>query len=409
MEARLSDLVVRRASMVFGYDQPGPLAVVIRGGLVERVVPDLGPEGASFGEAPELDAAGRAVVPGFVDAQTHLVFAGDRGDEFAARLAGRRYEAGGIMRTVGTTRSASSAALLHSLAERAAACLAGGTTTVEVKSGYGLDTATELRLLEVVASANADPSVAVELVPTFLGAHLDAGPGYIDRVIDEMLPAVAQAGLATSCDAFCDLGALTLDQSRRVLSAAQRYGMAIRIHAEELAHTGAARLAAELGCLSADHLVHATPEDAQALAGAGVVAVLLPATSFSLRSAYAPARMLLDAGVTLALASDCNPGTSYTSSMPFVIALACSAYGVTVAQAVRAATEGGARALGRHDIGHLRPGARGDLVVLRGSDWVDLAYRPGMPAVDSVVKDGRVVYRVGPPGQKPGSLQSVDE
>jgi imidazolonepropionase len=204
-----------------------------------------------------------------------------------------------------------------------------------------------------------------------------------------MLPACA--GLAVSCDAFCDAGALTVEQSRRVLEAGRRHGLAPRIHAEELAWTGGAQLAAELGCLSADHLVHATAEDAKALAAAGVVAVLLPATSFSLRSAYAPARTLLDAGVEIALATDCNPGTSYTTSMPFVIALACSAYGLSAEEAVRAATAGGARALRRSDIGHLRPGARGDLAVLAGEHWVDLAYHPGMPMIASVVKDGAVV------------------
>lgn len=381
----MADLAVRRAARVFGCDVAGPLAVVIRDGVVERVVPD-GDVDVDV-DLPELDAAGGAVVPGFVDAHTHLVFAGDRADEFAARLAGRPYEAGGIMRTVAATRTAPFEALVGETARRANSCLAGGTTTIEVKSGYGLDVATERRLLEAVAAAGE--RTPAELVPTFLGAHLAPDPSYVDLVVDEMLPACA--GLAVSCDAFCDVGALTVEQSRRVLEAGRRYGMAPRIHAEELAWTGGAQLAAELGCLSADHLVHATPEDAAALAAAGVVAVLLPATSFSLRSAYAPARVLIDAGVEIALATDCNPGTSYTTSMPFVIALACSAYGLSADEAVRAATEGGARALGRTDIGHLRPGARGDLAVLAGEHWVDLAYHPGMPMIAAVVKDGAVV------------------
>jgi imidazolonepropionase len=379
----MADLVVRRAGRVFGYDARGPLAIVIRAGVVERVLPD----GEVDVDLPELDAGGRAVIPGFVDAHTHLVFAGDRADEFAARLAGQPYEAGGIMRTVEATRAATFESLVDGTVRRAEECLAGGTTTIEVKSGYGLDVATERRLLEAVAAAAA--RTAAELVPTFLGAHLAPDPSYIDVVVEEMLPACA--GLATSCDAFCDVGALTVAQSRRVLEAGRRHGLALRIHAEELAWTGGARLAAELGCLSADHLVHATPDDAAALAGAGVVAVLLPATSFCLRSAYAPARMLLDAGVTIALATDCNPGTSYTTSMPFVVALACSAYGLSADEAVRAATEGGARALGRSDIGHLRAGAGGDLVVLAGDHWVDLAYHPGMPQVAHVVKAGVVV------------------
>ncbi|HVM02949.1 MAG TPA: imidazolonepropionase, partial [Acidimicrobiales bacterium] len=338
---------------------------------------------------PELDAAGRAVVPGFVDAHTHLVFAGDRAAEFAARLEGRRYEAGGIWATVAATRAATFVELVDATVARAGQCLAGGTTTIEVKSGYGLETAAERRLLEVVAAAGE--RTAAELVPTFLGAHLAPDDDYVDLVVEEMLPACA--GLAVSCDAFCDEGALSVDQARRVLEAGRRHGLAPRVHAEELAHRGGARLAAEVGCLSADHLVHADADDARALAAAGVVGVLLPATSFGLRSAYAPAAMLRDAGVTLALATDCNPGTSYTTSMPFVIALACSAYGLTVDQAVRAATEGGARALGRRDLGHLRPGGAGDLVVLDSDHWVDLAYRPGRDPVAAVVKAGRVVRR----------------
>ena len=362
--------------------------MVVRDGVVEGVVPEAELDAASLaGDRPELDAAGRAVVPGFVDCHTHLVFAGDRADEFAARLAGRPYEAGGILRTVAASREASFEELVEATARRADGALATGTTTLEVKSGYGLDTAHERRLLEVVAQV--DRRVPAELVPTFLGAHLAPDPDYVELIVREMLPACAP--LAASCDAFCDEGALTVDQARRVLEAGRRHGLGLRIHAEELARTGGAQLAAELACLSADHLVHANQGDATALAAAGVVGVLLPATSFSLRSAYAPARVLLDAGATLAVATDCNPGTSYTTSMPFVIALACSAYGLSVDEAVRAATEGGALALGRTDIGHLRPGARADLVVLEGEHWVDLAYRPGMPAVAAVVKDGRVV------------------
>ena len=379
----MADLAVRRAGRVFGYDLDGPLAIVIRDGMVERVVPDSD----VCADLPELDAGGGAVIPGFVDAHTHLVFAGDRAGEFAARLAGRPYEAGGIMRTVEATRAAPFDRLVDETVRRAESCLAGGTTTIEVKSGYGLDVATERRLLEAVAAAGQ--RTPAELVPTFLGAHLAPDPAYVDLVVEEMLPACA--GLAASCDAFCDVGALTVEQSRRVLEAGRRHGLTPRIHAEELAWTGGARLAAALGCLSADHLVHATPDDARTLASAGVVAVLLPSTSFCLRSAYAPARMLVDAGVEIALATDCNPGTSYTTSMPFVIALACSAYGLSADEAVRAATEGGARALGRSDIGHLRAGTRGDLVVLAGEHWVDLAYHPGMPVIAAVVKDGAVV------------------
>jgi imidazolonepropionase len=383
----MPDLLVRRACRVFGYESDGPFAIVVRSGLVAEVVRESDLSSERLGDICELDAEGRAVIPGFVDAHTHLVFAGDRSAEFRARLAGERYEAGGIMSTVEATRAASVAELTGLVVDRADKCLAGGTTTIEVKSGYGLETGAELRSLEAIAGAAK--STAAELVPTFLGAHLDPEPGYIDLVVDEMLPACA--GLASSCDAFCDLGALSVDSARRVLEAGKRYGLVPRIHAEELAHTGGAALAAELSCASADHLVHATDDDARALARSGVVAVLLPATSFSLRSSYAPARSLIDAGCNVALATDCNPGTSYTTSMSFVIAVACSEYRMTADEAVRAATYGGARAIRRDDIGHLSPGARADIVVIDGEDWSDIAYHPGMDLIAHVVKSGVVV------------------
>jgi imidazolonepropionase len=385
----VGDLLVRNAGRVLTNGPlavvEGPAAVVVRDGRVEAVVPDN--RLAAMEELPELDAGGGCVIPGFVDAHTHLVFAGDRSAEFAARLEGRPYEAGGIMSTVAATRAASRDELVEGVVRRAAECLAGGTTTIEVKSGYGLETEAEVRSLEAVREA--DSTTDADLVPTFLGAHLDLGGDYIEHLVEEMLPACAP--LAESCDAFCDEGALSVGATRKVLCAAKEAGLVPRIHAEELAHTGGAGLAAELGCASADHLVHADQDDARALAAAGVVAVLLPATSFCLRSKYADARMFLEAGCTVALATDCNPGTSYTTSMPFVIAVACSQFGLTVDEAVRAATLGGAHALRRPDIGALTPGSWADLVVLDADHWVDLAYRPGAPLVKSVVKRGRVV------------------
>jgi imidazolonepropionase len=421
----MPDLLVRRVGRVFGHDAQGPLCIVVCRGRIAGVVPESelssakvndllaamdggadstgaeatdaratdagsthsGSTAAGAFGLPELDADGRAVIPGFVDAHTHLVFAGDRADEFGARLAGEPYEAGGIMRTVTSTRKASTEELTAGVVERAAMCIRGGTTTIEVKSGYGLDTATELRSLQAVAAA-AELSAA-DLVPTFLGAHLDLEPGYVDMVVNEMLPACA--ALAESCDAFCDVGALSVHSARRVLEAGKARGLVARIHAEELSHTGGAMLAAEVRCASADHLVHVTEDDAKALCRSGVVAVLLPATSFCLRSAYAPARMLIDAGVEIALATDCNPGTSYTTSMAFVIAVACSEYGMSADEAVRAATWGGARALHRSDIGHLGREARGDMIVIEGEHWVDLAYHPGMDVIAHVTKDGEVV------------------
>ncbi len=387
-------LVVRGASQVVtcAGDGPADLGVVEHGALVVRDghVVWVGPEAelpGGFGHLPELDAGGGCVLPGFVDAHTHLAFAGDRAGEHRARLSGDPYRTGGIMNSVAATRAAGTDELVEATRKRAESALRSGTTTLEAKSGYGLDTETERRLLEVLAAVARE--TPVRIVPTFLGAHLAPTPDYLDLLVEEMLPACAP--LAEGCDAFCDVGALTVEEARKVLEAGRAHGLVPRLHAEELARTGGALLAAELGCASADHLVHAIPEDARSLAAAGVVAVLLPSTSFCLRSSYAPARMLRDHGVTLALATDCNPGTSYTTSMPFVVALACSALGLSAEEALRAATRGGAAALRRHDLGRLTPGAHADLVVLAGEHYVDLAYHPGMDRVAAVVAGGEVV------------------
>lgn len=387
-------LLVRGASQVVtcGGDAPADLGVVERGAvLVEGGrVAWVGPEAdlpAGSGDIPELDAGGGCVLPGFVDAHTHLAFAGDRADEHRARLAGEPYRTGGIMNSVAATRAATTEALVDATWKRAESALRQGTTTLEAKSGYGLDTETERRLLEVLATVARH--TRARIVPTFLGAHLAPTPDYLDLLVEEMLPVCAP--LAEGCDAFCDVGALSVEEARKALEAGKAHGLVPRLHAEELARTGGALLAAELACASADHLVHATSEDARALAAAGVVAVLLPATSFCLRSSYAPARMLLDHGVTIALATDCNPGTSYTTSMPFVVAVACSALGLSAEEAVRAATRGGAAALRRHDLGRLTPGAVADLVVLAGDHYVDLAYHPGMDRVAAVVAGGEVI------------------
>jgi imidazolonepropionase len=373
-----------------------------------------------------LNAEGRAVLPGFVDAHTHLVFAGDRSDEFARRLRGESYEdilasGGGIHATVAATRASSSAELTALAAARMERMLRSGTTTVEVKSGYGLTTDEEMRLLQVAAEAGArvgevsavptdevsdNPGarglrvewrfgggVGLSVVPTFLGAHVpDRGidhADYVDLVVDEMLPRVA--GTAAFCDVFVDRGAFTVADARRILTAAARMGMGLRLHAEQLTHTGAALLAAELGAASADHLDRATAEDAAALAAAGVVATLLPASSFSMRSPQAPGRMLWDAGVTVAIATDCNPGTSNVESMPLVIALACLEMGLTPEEAVWAATLGGARSLRLADRGRVTPGAVADLVILDALSYRHIPYRPGTDLVWGVVKAGRVV------------------
>jgi imidazolonepropionase len=384
----------------------GPLGVVERaavaaaGGRVvyagpEREMPRL----EMVDDAYTLGADGQAVVPGFVDAHTHLVFAGDRADEFAARLRGVGYEealaaGGGINRTVRETRAASDVELERAATRRLQLAARHGTTTLEAKSGYGLTVEDERRSLEVLARVAARSPV--ELVPTFLGAHLVpeefAGDraGYLDLLEHEMLPACAP--LAEFVDAFCDRGALTVEESRRVLAAGARHGLKGKLHANELGSTGGAALAAELGCVSADHLLFCDQEEARALAAAGTVAVLLPGTSFLLRTGRAaPVQVLREAGVTMALGTDCNPGTCYCESMQLVIALACVHGGLTPEEAVLAATDGAARALGRGGrVGRLTPGAACDLVLLAGRSYLDLAYHLGVNLAHLVVNGGVV-------------------
>jgi imidazolonepropionase len=356
-------------------------ALVIADGRVAWVGNSAGAPAADA----RLDAVGGTVLPGFVDAHTHLVFGGDRAEEFEARLTGQPYAAGGIRTTVAATRAASTAELLVRTRRLAAEALRSGTTTLEIKSGYGLTAAQERRCLEV----------AREITPhcTFLGAHVApegiSPDAYIEDVRGPMLAAVAD--IATGIDAFCEEGAFDADQCRAVLSAGAARGMRMHIHANQLRPGPGVAVAAGLGAASADHCTHLSDDDITSLRDADVVAVLVPAAEFSTRSPYAPARRLLDAGVTVALATDCNPGTSYTTSMPFVIALACREMAMSPLEAVRAATEGGAAALRNPDVGQLAVGSRGDLVVLDAPSYVHLAYRPGVDLVRAVVREGVVV------------------
>jgi len=332
-----------------------------------------------------LDADGGCVLPGFVDSHTHLVFGGDRAEEFQARLAGAAYAAGGIATTVAATRATPTAELArraHRLADEA---LRSGTTTLEVKSGYGLTVADELRCLQAAA--------AVTPHRTLLGAHVvpdgTTAAEYVDLVAGPMTAACA--GQATGVDAFCERGAFDAEQCRQVLLAGAALGLTVHVHANQLGPGPGAQLAAALGAASADHCTHLSDGDLTALRDADVTAVLVPAAEFSTRSVYAPARRLLDAGVTVALATDCNPGTSFTTSMPFVIALACRELGMSPTEAVRAATLGGASALRQDEVGHLRPGARADLIVLDAPAESWLAYRPGVDLLRHVVRGGELV------------------
>jgi imidazolonepropionase len=337
-------------------------------------------------------------MPGFVDAHTHLIFAGDRSDEFARRLAGETYTdiatgGGGILATVAATRRAAEDELFGLASERVWRMIRSGTTSVEIKSGYGLNTATELLLLSVARRIGDELPVTVKT--TFLGAHSvppeyesDRG-GYVDLVIEEMLPAVQ--GLADYCDVFVEEGVFAVEEARRILARAAELGMGARIHAEQLGHTGGARLAADIGAASADHLDHATPDDAAVLAAAGVTAVLLPGASYTLRSPQAPGAMMEEAGCTIALATDCNPGTSYFESMGPIISLGVVSMGLGVDSALRAATHGGAVALGLEDRGAIVPGAWGDLIVLDAPSPAHIPYRPGTNLVWRTFKEGTAI------------------
>lgn len=341
------------------------------------------------------DCDGSAVIPGFVDAHTHLVFAGDRSNEFARRLAGESYTeiaeaGGGILATMASTREADEDELFDLAAGRVWRMLRTGTTTLEVKSGYGLDLETELRQLQV--ARRLGEALPVTIRTTFLGAHsvppeyASDRSGYVDLVVEEMLPAAAP--LADYCDVFVEETAFSVDEARRVFERAFELGLGARIHAEQLSHSGGARLAAELGAASADHLDHANETDARALADAGVAAVLVPGASYTLRSRQAPARMLADSGCTVALATDCNPGTSYFESMAPILSLGVVQMGLRVDEAITAATRGGARSLGFDDRGIVAEGAVADLAVLDAPSAAHLVYRPGADLVRQTFKGG---------------------
>jgi imidazolonepropionase len=338
-------------------------------------------------EGPRIDAGGAAAMPGFVDSHTHLVFAGDRTAEFDARMRGERYEAGGIQTTVRATIEASDDELRANARRLVDEALRSGTTHLEIKSGYGLGIVKERRLLEIAGEFTDDV--------TFLGAHVvpedwtGTTGQYATLVGGAMLEACAP--FARWADVFCEHGAFDERQSRSVLTAARDRGLGLRIHANQLGPGPGAKLAAELGAASADHLTYLTADDIAALSEAGVVATLLPVADLSTREPWPDARGLLAAGTTVALATDCNPGTSFTTNMPVVIALAVTAMRMTPAEAVWSATAGGARALQRDDVGTLRQGARADLLILDAPSHVHLAYRPGVPLVRTVVKAGAVV------------------
>ena len=337
----------------------------------------------------KIDTQGKAVIPGFVDSHAHLLFAGERSAEFQARMKGEKYSAGGIKSTVAATRSATDTELEQNMLRLVREMQRSGITTFETKSGYGLTTADETRALKIASKHTPET--------TFLGAHVVpsefAGQEdkYVDLVTGDMLNSVLP--YAKWIDVFCDQGAFDVDQSRQILQAGKDKGLLPRIHANQLTESGGVQLAVELDCASADHCTHLSESDIEALAGSNTVATLVPGAEFSTRATYPNAARLFDAGVTVALATDCNPGSSYTTSMPFCIAIAIREMGFTPEQALWAATMGGAKALRRSDIGSLSVGQSADLVVLNAPSYLHLGYRPGVDLVSQVFKSGKSIYQ----------------
>ena len=352
-------------------------AVVIEGDRIQWI----GDAAAAPDADRRVDAQNRCVIPGFVDSHSHLIFAGDRSAEFEHRMTGHPYAAGGIRGTVTASRAATDAQLRANATKLVAEMRAQGTTTVEIKSGYGLTIADEARCLAVAAELTAEA--------TYLGAHVvpveyaDDPAGYVELVTGAMLDACAPH--ARWIDVFCDRGAFDVDQARAILTAGQARGLGARMHAAQLAPSGGVRLAVELGAASVDHCTFLTEADVDALAAGSTVATLLPGVEFSTRQPYPDARRLLEAGVTVAIATDCNPGSCFTSSMPFCIALAVRELRMSPAEALWAATAGGAKALWRRDVGIVAIGARADLVILDAPSYVHLAYRPGVPLIHRVL------------------------
>lgn len=415
-----ADLVITGASQLLTLAGPrgprrgkamGNLGVVENGALAV-----LGQIIVAAGPAPEIvkkvelapggrvvDAGGRVVMPGFVDAHTHPVYAGSREHELSLKLAGKPYleilkSGGGILSTVRATRSAARDDLMEQTARRLDLLLEHGVTTAEAKSGYGLSPEHEVRSLEVLRDLNQ--SHPLDLVPTFMGAHavppeFKDNPGrYVDHVVEEMIPAVASAGLAYYCDVFCEEGVFDVAQSERILRAGMEKGLLPRLHADELADTGGADLAARLGAVTADHLLFASDQGIKAMAEAGVMAVLLPCTSFNLAAGrYARARRMLDAGLAVAISTDCNPGSSPTQSMQLAITLACLYLRMTPEEAIAAATINGAWAVGMgHRAGSLETGKLADILIIDAPNYLHLPYHFGVNLVQSVYKRGTLVY-----------------
>lgn len=363
-------------------------AMIVDNGLVSWVGRAVDAEtGGGFDIDSVVNVHGNTLIPGFVDSHSHIVFAGDRAGEFAARMQGRPYAAGGIRSTVAATREANDDELRKRLHALLREMHAQGTTTIEIKSGYGLDVGTEERLVRLAREVTEEV--------TFLGAHVvpleykDSREDYVQLVMGEMLTACAPH--AKWIDVFCEEGAFTVDESRRILNAGKEAGLLPRVHASQLGPGEGISLAIEVGAASVDHCTFLTEQDISALAASQTVATLLPGVEFSTKQPYRSGRELIDAGVTVALSTDCNPGSSFTSSMPFCIAVAVREMGMTPAEALWAATAGGAQALQLNDVGKISPGMRADIAEIGAPSYVHLAYRPGVPLIGRVWKNGELI------------------
>ena len=385
----ISQLVTNNSAL--GDGQLGVIndaAITVTDGIVSWV----GQSSQADSSVAKTDVGGRSLIPGFVDSHSHIMFAGDRSEEFAARMAGVPYSAGGIKVTTEATRKASDAELRAIAQSMIKEMQESGTTTIEIKSGYGLDVATEERSLRIAAELTDEV--------TYLGAHVVAPEfasnpdAYVDLVVGEMLEACAPH--SKWIDVFCDRGAFTTEQSRRILEAGIKKGLLPRIHLNQLEQGDGVAMAIELDCASADHLTYLTDDDISALAASSTVAGLVPGADFSTRAPHYPrGRDLLDAGAAVALSPDCNPGSSFTTNMPFCIALAVREMQMTVDESLFAATMGGAIALRRDDVGHLSIGARANFALLNAPSYIHLAYRPGVPLISTTWKDGNVIFTKG--------------
>jgi len=385
----ISQLVTNNSAL--GDGQLGVIndaAITVTDGIVSWV----GQSSQADSSVPKTDVGGRSLIPGFVDSHSHIMFAGDRSEEFAARMAGAPYSAGGIKVTTEATRKASDAELRTVAQSMIKEMHESGTTTIEIKSGYGLDVATEERSLRIAAELTDEV--------TYLGAHVVAPEfagnpeAYVDLVVGEMLEACAPH--SKWIDVFCDRGAFTTEQSRRILEAGIKKGLLPRIHLNQLEQGDGVAMAIELDCASADHLTYLTDDDISALAASSTVAGLVPGADFSTRAPHYPrGRDLIDAGAAVALSPDCNPGSSFTTNMPFCMALAVREMHMTVDESLFAATMGGAIALRRDDVGHLSIGARANFALINAPSYIHLAYRPGVPLISTTWKDGNVIFTKG--------------